>query len=253
MEALPLHVRRDRTANNTPRFSGNSKKAGKLGHRGQRRDGQRAGNIGQGGWRRARGDAGHAARAGAQGAVALHLHDPSCQPRGGPRRRAEGRRAPGVLRLARDADDGPLLPCAAAGGSHRGQAACEPGVPRHPVPARQPEARQAAELPCLRRRAVLSLAHQGQGRRGFLHGLGGPRRRDDGICQLHPGLRARQGLGPGLAQGPADRADGRCRDRRGQRPRGPARVLEARPQELLVGGRLQPPEPRIRWCRTSSS
>ena len=41
-------------------------------------------------------------------------------------------------------------------------------------------------------------------------------------------------------------AAGRCRDRRGQHLRGAARGLEARPPQLLVDRRLQPPEPRRR-------
>ena len=151
-------------------------------------------------------DARHAAPARAQGAVAVLLHDPPRQPRGRSRRRPEGRRAPGFVGLAGDADDGALFPRPAARGPGGGEAARQPGVPRHPVPARQPDARQAAELPRLRRRAVLSLAHQGHGRRRFLHRLGGPRRRRDGLCQPRAGLRARQGLEPELAQGPHDRA-----------------------------------------------
>ena len=177
------------------------------------------------------------------------LHDPPRQPRGRSRRRPEGRRAPGLVRLARHADDGALFPRPAARGPRGRQAAREPGVPRHPVPARQPDARQAAELPRLRRRAVLPLAHQGQGRRRLLDRLGRPRHRRDGLCQPGAGLRARQGLEPGLAQGPHDRHHGRCRDRRRQRARGAARILEARPRELLVDHRLQPPEPRLGGLR----
>ncbi len=105
-------------------------------------------------------------------------------------------------------DDGALFPRPAARGSHRGQAAREPDLSRDPVPARQPEARQAAELPRLRRRAILSLAHQGQGRRRFLDRLGRSRRRGDGVFEPHPGLRPRQGLERGLAEGAHGRADG---------------------------------------------
>ena len=36
-----------------------------------------------------------------------------------------------------------------------------PELPRHPIPARQADARQARELPRLQGRAVLSVAHQG--------------------------------------------------------------------------------------------
>ena len=72
---------------------------------------------------------------------------------------------------------------------------------------------------------------------------------ETGFCQPGAGLRARQGLEPQLAQGAHDRHHGRCRDRRGQRARGPARILEARPRELLVDHRLQPPEPRLGGLR----
>ena len=71
----------------------------------------------------------------------------------------------------------------------------------------------------------------------------------DGLCQPGAGLRARQGLEPELAQGPHDRHHGRRRDRRRQRARGAARILEARPRELLVDHRLQPPEPQLGGLR----
>jgi pyruvate dehydrogenase E1 component len=48
---------------------------------------------------------------------------------------------------------------------------------------------------------------------------------------------------------PHGRAGRRCRDGRGQHLRGAARGLEARPAQHLVGGRLQPPEPRRRGAR----
>ena len=47
----------------------------------------------------------------------------------------------------------------------------EPGLPRHPVPARQPDKREARALPRLEGRAVLSVADEGRRRRRFLHGL----------------------------------------------------------------------------------
>ena len=51
-------------------------------------------------------------------------------------RRLEGRRAPGVLGLARHDHDGALFRGAAAGGPGGGEAACQPDLPRHPVSAR---------------------------------------------------------------------------------------------------------------------
>ena len=58
-----------------------------------------------------------------------------------------------------------------------------------------------------------------------------------------------KGWSPNWPQGPHDRHHGRCRDRRRQRARGAARILEARPRELLVDHRLQPPEPRLGGVR----
>ena len=60
-------------------------------------------------------------------------------------RRAEGRRPPGLVRLARHHHDGALLRRAAAAGPGRGQAACQPGLPRHPVPARPARRREKLE------------------------------------------------------------------------------------------------------------
>ena len=50
-------------------------------------------------------------------------------------------------------------------------------------------------------------------------------------------------------RGADDRAGRRRRDGRGQHLRGAAGRLEARPAQHLVGGRLQPPEPRRRGAR----
>ncbi len=49
---------------------------------------------------------------------------------------------------------------------------CESRLPRHPVPHGQAKPRSAGEFPRLWRRAILSVAHQGRGRRRFLDGLG---------------------------------------------------------------------------------
>ena len=142
------------------------------------------------------------------------------------------------------ADDGALFRRPAAGRPGRGQAAREPDVPRDPVPARAADPGQARAVPRLRRRAGLSVADQGHRRRRFLHGLGRARRGDDAVRVPDPGPPARA---PAAARGPAQRPDDRdrrrCRARRGQRLRGPARGLEARRPQRLVGDRLQPPEP----------
>ena len=94
----------------------------------------------------------------------------------------------------------------AAGGPGGGEAACEPDLPRHPVSARPPDAREAGEFPRLQGRAILSLAHQGRRRRRFLHRLGRPRRRADAVCQPGAGLREGPWLGQGPARGPHGRA-----------------------------------------------
>ena len=66
-----------------------------------------------------------------------------------------------------------------------------------------------------------------------------------------PGLRApaRHGSATACGDGPHGRADGRRRTGRGQHLRGPARRLEARRPQPVVGDRLQPPEPRRRRQR----
>ena len=182
------------------------------------------------------------------------LHDPSRQPRGGPRRRAEGRRAPGLLRLARDADDGALFPRPAAGGSRGGQAACEPGVPRHPVPARQPgrstscrtSAPSAARSPIPRAPRTPTTSTSPPARSAWASA-------STGFASLVQDYVHAKGWSPELAQGAHDRADGRCRDRRGQRPRGPARILEARARELLVGRSTTTARASTRWCPTACS
>ena len=118
------------------------------------------------------------------------------------------------------------------------------GLPRHPVPRRPPEPRAARSLPRLRRRPELPLAHQGQGRRRLLHRLRRPRRRPDALLVARPGLRPRPRLGHRPPRGPHGRPRRRRRDGRGQHLRGAARRLEAGRPQPLVGGRLQPPEPR---------
>ena len=87
------------------------------------------------------------ARARAQGPVAERLDHPSRQSPAAQPRRAEGRRPPGLVRLARHGDDGALFLGAAAGGSRGGEAARLAGVPRHPVPVRPPDAGQARAFP----------------------------------------------------------------------------------------------------------
>ena len=107
------------------------------------------------------------------------------------------------------------------------------------------ESREAARpLPRLRRRAELSVPHQGRRRRGFLHRIGRARRRADVVRLAGAGLRARPRLGQPASGRARDRARRRRRARRGQHLRGAVRGLEAGPAKLLVGCRLQSPEPR---------
>src|SRR5690242_2888924 len=67
-------------------------------------------------------------RAGAQGAVAVVLDHPPRQPHPSQHRWAEGRRSPGLVRLARDHHVGTVFFGAAPRGPRRREAACEPGV-----------------------------------------------------------------------------------------------------------------------------
>src|SRR5689334_24875767 len=104
---------------------------------------------------------GNADRAESQGAVAVLVDHSSRQPYPAQHRWLEGRRPSGLVRLARQHHVGALFLGAAPAGSRRGEAACEPGVSRHPVSVRAPDPRQAGEFSRLQGRAVLSLAYQG--------------------------------------------------------------------------------------------
>ncbi len=177
------------------------------------------------------------------------MDHPSRQPHPAQCRRSEGRRPSGLLGLARHHHVGAVFLGAAAAGPRRGEAACKPGVSRHPVSVRAPDPRQAGEFSRLQGRAVLSVAHQGHRRRRFLHRLGRPRRRADAVRLAGAGLRQGAWLGQGSSRGADDRAGRRRRDGRGQHLRGIAGGLEARAAQHLVGGRLQPPKPRCRGAR----
>ncbi len=194
----------------------------------------------RGGSRRAR----DSERARKEGAVAGELDHPSRQPRARERRRPEGRRAPGLIGLARHHHDGALFQGAAPAGPRRRQAACEPDLPRHPIPARPPDPRQARGFPRLQGRAELSVAHQGYRRRRLLDRLGRPGRGADAVLLAGAGLRARAWLGARHSGRPDDRAGRRRRARRRQHLRGDPGGLEAGPAQLLVDHRLQSAEPR---------
>ena len=61
--------------------------------------------------------------------------------------------------------------------------------------------RAAADFRALGGAQSLSVAHQGRGRRGFFHGLGRPRRGDDGVRQSRAGLSAVHGWMPTEREG----------------------------------------------------
>ena len=84
---------------------------------------------------------------GAKDPVALDLDDPPRQLHPREEGRPQGRRPPGVVGVPRDPDDGTLFSCAASRGPRRRQAAREPSVSRHTIPAGPPVPGQFAEFP----------------------------------------------------------------------------------------------------------
>ena len=124
-------------------------------------------------------------------ALAVGVDHPPRQSHPPQRRRAEGRRAPGVM-LVDDRDHGgALLSRARAQRPGRGQAARRAGAPRDPLSARQPVARAAREFPRLRRRAKLPEPDQGQDPGRLLDRLRRPRSRDHALRQPGAGLSDR--------------------------------------------------------------
>jgi hypothetical protein len=147
------------------------------------------------------------------------------------------------VRLDDHPDDGALHEGAAPAGSRGGQAARQPGVPRHPASVRPPEPGQAEGVPRPGRGPVLSLANQGRRRRRLLDRLGRPGRGHDRLRLADPGLSGGARSGEARADGPDDLAAGRRRAGRGQHLRSPDRGLQARHPQHLVDRRLQSPEP----------
>ena len=191
-------------------------------------------------------------RARAQDAVAVDLDDPQRQPSAAEPRRAQSRRPSGVERIGRDLDDRALFRRAAAAGSGRGQAARLAGLSRDPIPARPSDARKARAVSRVRRRPILSVAHQGRRHRRLLDRVGRARRRHDVVQFDRAGLSAPEGPHTDRRPaGPHDCARRRCRTRRGQHLRGVARRLETRCSQSVVGHRLQPPEPRCGGLRSA--
>ena len=159
-------------------------------------------------------------------ALAVVLDDPQRQPSARQPRRAEGRRAPGELRVDHRDHGRALFRRAPAAGPGRGEAACRTGAPRDPLSARPAETwTQLQRYRGHGRRAELSEPHQGRDPGRFLDRLGRPRRRDHRLCQPGPGLSDRAWPDGRGRCGPDDRVDGRCRARRGQYLRMPDRGL----------------------------
>ena len=113
-----------------------------------------------------------------------------------------------------------------------------PDLSRHPVSARQADARETGKFPWLWRRAILSITHEGHRRRRLFDRLGRPRRRDHVLRQHGAGLYPRAWLVRRPAEGAHDRAGRRRGARRRQYLRSAARGLEVRPEEHLVDHRL---------------
>ena len=192
----------------------------------------------------------HPRRARAQGAVAGELDHPQRQPSARERRRAEGRRPPGVVRLARHHHDGALFPRAAAAGPRRGQAARLAELPRHPVSARQADPREARRLPRLQGRAepirraprtpTTSISPPARSASAWR------RRCSRRWCRITCAPTAGASTGPEgrmiALVGDAELDEGNIFEAH-------ARRLEAGPAQLLVDHRLQPPEPRRRGAR----
>ena len=148
------------------------------------------------------------------------------------------------MRLDLDDHGGALFPRAGAERQGRGQAARRTGAPRDPLSARQPDARPAPAIPRPWRGAKLSLADQGPNPRRLLDRVGRAGRGDHVVRQPGPGLSGRARPARSGCDRANDRADGRCRTRRGQHLRSADRGLQARRPQLLVDRRLQPPVAR---------
>ena len=192
----------------------------------------------------------HAAPARAQGALAVELHDPPCQPRGRSRRRPEGGRAPGLLGLARHADDGALFPHPAPRGSGGRQAACQPGVPRHPVPARQPEPRQAAEFPRLRGVQSYPSRTKDTADVDFSTGSVGLGIAETGFASLVQDYVHAKGWSPNWPKGRMVGIMGDAEIDEGNVHEALLEYWKHGLRELLVDHRLQPPEPRLGGLRS---
>ena len=121
----------------------------------------------------------------------------------------------------------------------------EPGLPRHPVSARQPDAARSSRISAATRaRRAIPRAPRTpttSTSRPARSASAWRRRCSPRWCRT---MCAAHGWDGGPAGGADGRAGRRRRDGRGQHLRGPARRLEARHPQHLVGGRLQPPEPR---------
>ena len=105
-------------------------------------------------------------------------------------RRAQGRRPPGVERLGRDLMTALYLDVLRPQDRVAVKPHASPVFHALQYLLGPPEPRQARALPRVRRRAVLSVAHQGRRHRRFLDRLGRARRRDDAVRLAGAGLSA---------------------------------------------------------------
>ena len=134
-----------------------------------------------------------------------------------------------------------------APGPGQRQAARVAGLPRDPVPARQPRPVLPHAAAPARRPAVLPVAHQGPRPGRLLHRVGGARRGGAAVRRGHAALRRRPLRR--AARGALLRADRRRRARRGQHLGGHRRPRDRGPRQRHLDRRLQPAEPRPRRAR----
>ena len=170
------------------------------------------------------------------------IHHANHHPR--ERRRAEGRRPSGELRVDDRDHGGALFPCArpATTGSRSSRMPDRCFTQSIICWANRP--RGAGELPRLRRRAILSEPDQGQHPGRFLDRLGRPRRGDHAFASLVQDYLIAHGWLDEAGPRADGRADGRCRARRGQYLRSLIEGAKHDVRNLLVDRRLQPAEPR---------
>ncbi len=163
----------------------------------------------------------------------------------GPRepQRGQGRRSSGLERLDGEPHVCALVLRAAGGGSRLGQAACLARPARDQLPARSPRPALPGDTARLRRIAELSESHQGPRPGGLLDRLGRHRCHRPHLGRDHAPL-PRDAPPRGASDGPADRARGRCRARRGCGLGGGRRSERSQARRGALGRRPQSPVAR---------